>query len=84
MDIKKVSVIGGGTMGNGITHVFALKGFNVNLIEMNEELADKAIATIDKNLDRQVKKEVISEQDKTSALSSITKISWSRKYSAGF
>ncbi len=61
-------------MGNGITHVFALKGFNVNLIEMNGDLADKAIATITKNLDRQVKKEVISEQDKSSALSSITKI----------
>jgi 3-hydroxybutyryl-CoA dehydrogenase len=74
MDIKKVSVIGGGTMGNGITHVFAMKGFNVNLIEMSDELVNKAIATITKNLDRQVKKEVISEQDKTSALSNITKI----------
>jgi 3-hydroxybutyryl-CoA dehydrogenase len=74
MDIKKVSVIGGGTMGNGITHVFALKGFKVNLVEMSQELADKAIATITKNLDRQVKKEVISEQDKSSALANIKKV----------
>ncbi len=74
MDIKKVSVIGGGTMGNGITHVFAMKGFNVNLIEMSDELVNKAISTITKNLDRQVKKEVISEEDKISALSNITKI----------
>ena len=60
MEIKNVSVIGGGTMGNGIVHVFALKGFNVNLVEMNSDLADKAIATIVKNLDRQVKKGTIN------------------------
>jgi 3-hydroxybutyryl-CoA dehydrogenase len=74
MDIKKVSVVGGGTMGNGITHVFALKGFKVNLVEMSSELVDKAVATITKNLDRQVKKEVITEQDKTAALSNIIKV----------
>ncbi len=74
MDINKVSVIGGGTMGNGITHVFALKGFKVNLVEMSQDLVEKAIATITKNLDRQVKKEVISEQDKTSALANINKV----------
>ncbi len=74
MDIKKVSVIGGGTMGNGITHVFALKGFKVNLVEMSQDLVDKAIVTITKNLDRQVKKEVISEQDKVSALANINKV----------
>lgn len=73
MDIKKVSVIGGGTMGNGITHVFAMKGFKVNLVEMSNDLADKAIATITKNLDRQVKKESITEQDKSFTLSNITK-----------
>ncbi len=74
MDIKKVSVVGGGTMGNGITHVFALKGFKVNLVEMSSELVDKAVATITKNLDRQVKKEVITEQDKTAALSNMNKV----------
>jgi 3-hydroxybutyryl-CoA dehydrogenase len=74
MEIKKVSVIGGGTMGNGITHVFALKGFQVNLVEMNNELAEKALSTITKNLERQVKKETISEQDKQSTLKNIQKI----------
>ena len=74
MEIQKISVIGGGTMGNGITHVFALKGYKVNLIEMSEELIEKAISTITKNLDRQVKKEVISEQDKTNALANIISV----------
>ncbi len=74
MEIKKVSVVGGGTMGNGITHVFALKGYNVNLIEMSEELVEKAISTITKNMDRQVKKEVISEEDKKTALSKINRV----------
>ena len=74
MDINKVSVIGGGTMGNGITHVFALKGYKVNLVEMSDQLIEKAVSTITKNLDRQVKKEVISETHKTSALSNINRI----------
>lgn len=74
MEIKKVSIIGGGTMGNGITHVFALKNFEVNLVEMNNELVDRAVTTITKNMDRQVKKEVISEQEKNAALANINKI----------
>ncbi len=74
MDIKKIAVIGGGTMGNGIAHVFAMKGFEVNLVEMKEELAEKALATISKNLDRQIKKEKITEDDKKSILSRINKI----------
>ncbi len=74
MEINKIAVIGGGTMGNGIAHVFAMKGFEVNLVEMKEELADKALATISKNLDRQIKKEMISEDDKKSILGRITKI----------
>lgn len=74
MEIKNVSVIGGGTMGNGITHVFALKGFKVNLIEMSDELVEKAVATITKNMNRQLKKEIITEQDKNSALSNINHI----------
>jgi len=74
MDIKKIAVIGGGTMGNGIAHVFAMKGFEVNLVEMKEELVDKALATISKNLDRQIKKEKITEEDKKSILGRINKI----------
>jgi len=71
MEIKSISVIGGGTMGNGIAHVFALKGFDVNLVEMNQELAEKAIKTISSNLERQVKKNVISDEDKSATLKNI-------------
>nr|WP_212747541.1 3-hydroxybutyryl-CoA dehydrogenase [Fodinibius saliphilus] len=71
MDIKKVAVIGGGTMGNGICHVFAMNGTSVNLIEMNQELADKALATIEKNLDRMVKKEKIDSAQKVETLENI-------------
>lgn len=72
MDIKKVAVIGGGTMGNGITHVFAMNGIPVNLAETSRELADKAIATIEKNLDRMVKKEKIDAGKKVQTLESIS------------
>ena len=71
MEIKNISVIGGGTMGNGIAHVFALKGFNVNLIEMNDELAKKALTMISINLDRQVKKNIINETEKSKTLNNI-------------
>jgi len=71
MNISNVSVIGGGTMGNGITHVFAQHGFNVNLIEIDESRLAASLATIDKNLSRMVAKEKISEQDKTDTLSRI-------------
>jgi len=74
MEINKIAVIGGGTMGNGIAHVFAMKGFEVNLVEMKEELADNALATISKNLDRQIKKGIISGDDKKTILSRINKI----------
>lgn len=74
MDIKKVAVIGGGTMGNGIAHVFALKNFSVNLVEQSQELAVKAIETITKNLDRQLKKEKITELQKQNCLSRISTI----------
>lgn len=72
MDIKKVAVIGGGTMGNGITHVFAMNGILVNLVETNQELADKALSTIEKNLDRMVKKEKIDTAEKVETLEGIT------------
>ena len=71
MEIKKVAVIGGGTMGNGIAHVFALNNFSVHLVEMNEELVKISIAMITKNLDRQVKKEVITDDQKNSTLKNI-------------
>jgi 3-hydroxybutyryl-CoA dehydrogenase len=74
MDIKSIAVIGGGTMGNGIAHIFSLKGFNVNLVEMNEELLNRSLKTITTNLERQVKKETITDADKQSTLSRIKSI----------
>ena len=73
MKIKKIAVVGGGTMGNGICHVFAQNNFSVYLVEVSEELANKSIDTISKNLDRQVKKEVIKEEEKQNALKNINK-----------
>jgi 3-hydroxybutyryl-CoA dehydrogenase len=70
--MKNITVIGTGTMGNGIAHVFALSGFRVSLVGVSQELLDKALNTIAGNLDRQVKKEQISEADKNNALSNIT------------
>lgn len=72
MDIKKVAVIGGGTMGNGITHVFAMNNIPVNLVETKQELADKALSTIEKNLDRMVKKEKIDSGKKVQTLENIS------------
>ncbi len=69
--IKNVSVIGAGTMGNGIAHVFAMKGYNVKLIDISAEALEKALATIGKNLDRMVAKEKITETDKSSTLANI-------------
>ena len=70
--MKKIAVIGAGTMGNGIAHVFAQKGFKVNLIDAQQSALDKAILTIEKNLDRQINKGVISSEDKTNTLQRIT------------
>jgi len=72
MDIKNVSVIGAGTMGNGIAHVFAQSGFNVTLVDVNAAQLEKAIATISKNLDRQVSKGVLTEEQKSTTLNNIT------------
>jgi len=74
MDIKKIAVIGGGTMGNGIAHVFAMSGFNVYLTEMNEDLYNRALGTIGANLDRQIKKGTISGVQKTEILDKISKV----------
>lgn len=73
--MKNIAVIGSGTMGNGIAHVFAQFGHNVALIDISEEALQKAMATIEKNLDRQVKKELISEGDKKATLANITTFS---------
>ena len=72
MDIKNVSVIGAGTMGNGIAHVFAQTGFNVTLVDVNAAQLEKAIAIISKNLDRQVSKGVLTEEQKATTLNNIT------------
>ena len=70
--IKNVSVIGAGTMGNGIAHVFAMKDFNVSLIDISEDALQRALATIGKNLDRMVRKEKLTEEEKTATLANIT------------
>jgi 3-hydroxybutyryl-CoA dehydrogenase len=73
MEIKKVAVVGGGTMGNGIAHVFALNDYNVYLVEVTEELLNKSLNNISKNLDRQVKKEIITDAQKANTLKKINK-----------
>lgn len=70
--MKNIAVIGSGTMGNGIAHVFAQFGHQVALIDISEEALKKALATIEKNLDRQIKKELITEADKKQTLDNIT------------
>ena len=72
--MKQIAVIGAGTMGNGIAHVFAQKGFKVNLIDTQATALAKAMQTIQKNLDRQLAKNVIDEATKTSTLANIVTI----------
>lgn len=69
---KTVSVIGAGTMGNGIAHVFALSGFNVNLIDVDDAILSGARKMIEANMDHQIKKEVITEKEKSAALDRLT------------
>lgn len=71
MKIEKVLVIGAGTMGNGIAHVFAQKGHPVILVDAYEEALTKAMSTIEKNLGRQVKKGAITEDDMKATLGNI-------------
>ena len=71
MEIKTVGVIGGGTMGNGIAHVFAKSGFQVVLVEANQAALDRGIQAISKNLEREVARNKITAQDRTSALERI-------------
>lgn len=72
--MKNVTVIGAGTMGNGIAHVFAQNDYNVNLVDINESALEKALATIGKNLDRQIAKGILQEADKARTLNNLTTI----------
>lgn len=69
--MKNISVIGAGTMGNGIAHVFAMSGFSVSLIDVSQDALDRALSTIGKNLDRMIKKEKITEAEKATTLGNI-------------
>ncbi len=70
--IKNVTVIGSGTMGNGICHVFAQSGFQVNMMDIKQDALDRAMGTIGKNMDRQVSKGTLTDADKQAALGRIT------------
>src|SRR6266496_3834692 len=70
--MKNITVIGAGTMGNGIAHVFAQNGFSVSLCDVSKEVLDKALVTISKNLERQVSKGAITADVKESTLKNIT------------
>jgi 3-hydroxybutyryl-CoA dehydrogenase len=71
MDINSVGVVGAGQMGNGIAHVFALAGFNVVLNDISEDALSRAVALIDKNIERQVQRGKVSEADKADAMARI-------------
>ena len=74
MPIQRVGVVGAGTMGNGIAHVFARSGYEVGLCDLEQKLLDRALAVIAKNLDREVTKAKIMEAQKTETLKRITLI----------
>ncbi len=74
MEIRKVAVVGGGTMGNGIVTVFAINGFPVTLVETKQEYIERAMSNISSSLDRMVKKETITEEVKNSALANISSV----------
>jgi len=69
--MKNITVIGSGTMGNGIAHTFAQHGFNVSLVDVNEAALNRALQTITNNLDRQIKKGTIDDQAKVATLNHI-------------
>ncbi len=73
--MKNITVIGGGTMGNGIAHVFAQFGFSVTLVDVLPTVLNKAMATIGGNLDRQIKKGTLTEAEKAATLARITPLS---------
>ncbi|MDX5320442.1 MAG: 3-hydroxybutyryl-CoA dehydrogenase [Bacteroidota bacterium] len=69
--MKNITVIGSGTMGNGIAHVFAQNGYAVSLVDINPTALEKAVATITKNMDRQIQKGILSEEQKAQALANL-------------
>ena len=69
--MKNITIIGAGTMGNGIAHVFAIHGFNVKLFDIHKESLDRAIKTIEKNISRQVEKEILTATEAESSLGNI-------------
>src|SRR5437588_3357842 len=71
MEIKRVGVVGAGTMGNGIAHVFARSGFNVVLCDVEQRFLERALETISKNLEREVAKNKITAEDRSAALARI-------------
>ncbi|PEN14969.1 3-hydroxybutyryl-CoA dehydrogenase [Longibacter salinarum] len=71
MSIDRIAVVGGGTMGNGIAHVFALSGRHVTIVDLNEDVLDDSVSTIESNLNRQLKKERITEDEKQATLDRI-------------
>src|SRR5678816_2181972 len=70
--IQTITVVGAGTMGNGIAHIFAQYGFAVKLVDVSQSQLDNALVTIKKNLERQLTKKLITEDQKLSALQNIT------------
>src|ERR1700761_7822170 len=70
--MKHITIIGSGTMGNGITHTFAQHGFLVNMVDINQDALAKGLATIEKNLDRQLSKGAIDEHIKAATLKNIS------------
>lgn len=72
--MKNITVIGSGTMGNGIAHVFAQTGYDVTLVDISKEALDRGLKTIAKNLDRQVAKGSLTEADKTATLARINPV----------
>jgi 3-hydroxybutyryl-CoA dehydrogenase len=74
MDIRQVGVVGAGTMGNGIAHVFARSGYRVVLCDLEQRFLDRALETVTKNLDRELAKNKITAEDKSAALKRITPV----------
>ena len=70
-EIKRVAVVGAGTMGNGIVHVFAQTGYDVTMVDVREEALQGALKTIGGNMDRQIKKGTLAEADRDAALGRI-------------
>ena len=73
MDIRSVGVVGAGQMGSGIAHVFALGGFDVTIADISQDSLDRALAQIDRNIERQVTRGKVTAEAKAAALSRITR-----------